>query len=48
MNSQYARTTSPQLPDNSSSNLTFCSIRHLHFSPVVMPGQNGRDKGGEK
>src|SRR5216683_7547546 len=31
MNSQYARTTSPQLPDNSPSILAFSSIRHLHF-----------------
>src|SRR5712692_6308032 len=48
MNAQYARTTTPHLPDNSSSSLTFCSIRHLHFSPVVMPGQNGRHKGSGK
>src|SRR5262249_49646932 len=31
MHSQYARTTSPQLPDNSPLVLTFSSIRHLHF-----------------
>src|SRR4051794_14586797 len=31
MNSQYTRTTSPQLPDNSPSTFTLCSICHLHF-----------------